>query len=513
MHFCGCIRNSQLADPPELKRLSTAEFLLFLPFPVLIGILSFTFPYFVDDAFISFRITDNILHSGTPYFTDGYPVYTSTSLLYPYWNSIWFLLAGQRAIDWIPLLNGLLLAASALVCLKKVIDAQPEARIFPKMVAVLFVLPWVTEFRTITYGNSGLETSLYMLLLSIFILPADGIPSRKNLILSWFLVLIRPDGWLSGLAQASFFSSEKRRKDLVIWIVMGIFSLFVWAGAGYNLFGTAIPQSILAKANHSIDRWVEIQKGFAYLLFADHPLALLMTVSGFYLIPEIRRYFRLPVTWIVLYLGFFSFLAAWWPWYLPPLFVPFWYMTMLSTMALVEKLPETPTFRKFSKPLLHGTILLFVVVQGTRLSFENYLLIKRSSDAFLVRKAASQNIAFFIKTHTEPEKTLFLEPIGLIGYYSEKKKIQDYPGLASPEVCNYLKGLQNKIPHRLTDPVTNDSVLQKFQPSYLLMWPEERTAFSHSDFFRSHYRRMKSFGYFISEPRMDSVFLYRALRN
>ncbi|HPI11341.1 MAG TPA: hypothetical protein PLK63_09905, partial [Catalimonadaceae bacterium] len=133
-----------------MRRRSLAEFLLFLPFPVIIGFLALSFPYFVDDAFISFRITKTILHSGSPYFTEGLPVYTSTSLLYPYWNAIWFLLAGQMAIEWIPLINGMLLASAAMVCLKKVIDAQPESRLFPKIIAILFILPWVTEFRTIT---------------------------------------------------------------------------------------------------------------------------------------------------------------------------------------------------------------------------------------------------------------------------------------------------------------------------------------------------------------------------
>nr|HPI12607.1 hypothetical protein [Catalimonadaceae bacterium] len=110
-------------------------------------------------------------------------------------------------------------------------------------------------------------------------------------------------------------------------------------------------------------------------------------------------------------------------------------------------------------------------------------------------------------------KSLMLEPMGLIGFYSEKKEILDYPGLACPQVGSYLKGLQKKIPHRLTDSETNDSVLQKFHPEYLLIWREERQAFSHSEYFQRHYRNMESFPYFLKEPRMDSVFLYRAIRN
>ncbi len=502
-----------MADPLELKRLSPAEFLIFLPFPVLVGILAVSFPYFVDDAFISFRITENILHSGAPCFTQGHPVYTSTSLFYPYWNTIWFLIAGKQWIDWIPLFNGLLLAAAAIVCLKKVFDTQPETKLFPRIAAVLFILPWVTEFRTITYGNSGLETSLYMLLLAIFILPSDKIQSKKNQVLAWFLVFIRPEGWLAGMAQVSGFLSSTKRKEGWFWLITGLISLLLWAGAGYFLFGTAIPQSILAKSNHSIDRWVEIQKGFAYLLFADHPLSLMITVSGFYFFPDIRPYFRLPIIWMVLYLCFFSFLAAWWPWYLPPLFVPFWYLTTLSAMTLVKCIPDFPTFRNFSKPWLQATILIAVVGYGTKVSIENYHLIRGSSEAFLVRQAASQKIAGFIKTHTDPDKTLLLEPMGLIGYYSDKTKILDYPGLGSPQVCTYLKRLQKKIPHRLTDPATNDSVLQKFHPDYLLIWREERKAFSSSVFFQSHYRLMESFPYFKAEPRMDSVFLFQAVRN
>jgi hypothetical protein len=502
-----------LADSPDLRRPSPAEFLLFLPIPVLVGILAVSFPYFVDDAFISFRITENILHSGSPHFTQGNAVYTSTSLFYPYWNTIWLVIAGQQWIDWIPLINGLLLAASAIVCVKKVFDTKPEANLFPKFITVLFILPWITEFKTITYGNSGLETSLYMLLLAIFILPSDKIQSRKNQVLSWFLVFIRPEGWLTGMAQVSGYRSSTIRKEGWFWLITGLISLLLWAGVGYYFFGTAIPQSILAKSNHSIDRWVEIQKGYAYLLFADHPLSLLITVSGYYFFPEIRPYFRLPVTWMALYLSFFSFLAAWWPWYLPPLFIPFWYMTMLSTMALANGIPDFPAFRNFSKPWLQFAILIAVVGHGTKVSIENFHLIRGSSEAFLVRQAASQKIAGFIKTNTDPKKTLLLEPMGLIGYYSEKTKILDYPGLASPQVCTYLKRLQKRIPHRLTDPVTNDSVLQKFHPDYLLIWREERKAFSSSVFFQSHYRLMESFSYFKAEPRMDSVFLFQAVRN
>lgn len=407
----------------------------------------------------------------------------------------------------------MLLASATMVCLKKVIDAQPESRLLPKIIAVLFVLPWVTEFRTITYGNSGLETSLYMLLLAIFILPSSVILSKRNLVLPWFLILIRPEGWLAGLAHAGNLVMDQKRKGIWLWMAAGFSSLIFWAWTGYVFFGTAIPQSILAKANHSIDRWVEIQKGFAYLLFADHPLALLVTISGYYFCPEIRKYFRLPVSWMILYLGFFSFLAAWWPWYLPPLFVPFWYLTMLSTLTLVNKIPELTALRNFSKSTIQISILVAVIGQGFWVCAENFDLIRKSSDAFVIRQTASRRVAGFIKTNIEPGKSLMLEPMGLIGFYSEKKEILDYPGLASPQVCSYLKGLQKKIPHRLTDPAINDSVLQKFHPAYLLIWREEKQAFSHSEYFQLHYRPMESFPYFLAEPRMDSVFLYQAIRN
>ena len=474
--------------------------------------MAFLCPYLVDDAYISFRISENLISNGEPFFDQNRAVYTSTSLIYPFINSIWYFLIGNNWKDFVILINSIFLGWSMSIVLKKAFEANPSSFWFPKLGTFLLMIPWFLDFKTLVFGNSGLETALYMWLLALVCIPTKESPFRPMSVAGWFLVLVRPEGILAGLAQLLSGTSTENFKSHIRFAMWGLLALVLWAGLGFYLYGTWMPQSILAKGNHAIDRWLEIRKGLAYLLFANHPFEFGIAICGFVFFPETRKMFILPLTWIGLYIAFFSLAAAWWPWYLPPLFVPFWFLTSISAHAILvwgQEYFEKNKAYLAGIPIVLG-LLSFRVKETLMVSHKQ---IREASDGYQERNNSSKRIGHFLEKEIKPGQTILLEPLGMIAWYAKNKSFIDYPGLATPEMTAHLSTLKWKLPHRLTDSKTDSAVLEHFKPDILVLWPEEVNAFKKVRLFREKYGLLKKFDYVHTEKRMDTVRVFQKIRS
>ncbi len=460
------------------------------------------FPFQFDDAFISFRITENIYKDGQPYLFADKAVYTSTSLLYPWLNLLPASLFGTGWTANIPVWNGFLLVFTMLICLYKAGKSTGTFKAEPLLISFLLLLPWFLEFRNLIYANSGLETTWYMLFLSLTILPGG------NRQLAPWLIFIRPEGWLAGWA---VLLESLLERDFARSLKLGMqifFSLILWAACGFLLFGDFLPQSLAAKANHFIDRANEIAKGLSYLLFAGHGLPMAVFIAAIYFNRKFRNNLRLPVIWAGLYLSFFSFLAAWWPWYLPPLFVAFWYLSAEASHQLYQHLfPDGSSRLQFV--LLFSGLMFWA---GWQIK-SDYPKICEASAAFTIRKDASRALCHFLEDSLGDRKNILLEPLGMTVWFGKNLQILDYPGLANPEMAGFLKSLNWKVPHRLTNPKTDSAILEKFKPDVLVLWPEEAAAFRGTQGFEKEYQLRKKLSYFPAESRMDSVAVFLKIRN
>lgn len=462
---------------------------------LLTGILALgaQMPFYFDDAFISFRITENIREGIGPQLFQGKAVYSSTSLLYPFWNLIPAELHGKNWIDYIPYWNGCLMALAFCLILMK--SAGPNQQKAEHLLWVLLpMLPWLLSPRNLVYGNSGLETSLYLLSLALC-LQHEGMR-----ILSPWLIFIRPEGWLAGCAAFIGCLIQKDKKGMAKLAVNLMASLLLWALAGYWLYGSILPQSISAKANHYIDRLNEIEKGLSYAFFAGQFIPFSAFLFASYKFRDFRAEILVPAIWAILYLLFFSLLAAWWPWYVPPLYAAFWYLGMRAGFRILGEY-------RLSKIQSWLLTLSLVVFCGWQL-YRDLPAVKKSSEACKIRMKSSRALAGWLTDSIPKEKTILLEPLGMISWYGPELKLLDYPGLSSVEMSEFLKHEHRRIPHRLTDPAINSVILKHFRPDVILQWPEEYAAFAKTGEFRKSYQLRKTLSYFPEEKQMDTVRIF-----
>lgn len=477
--------------------------------PILV-ILGFKYPFYFDDAFISFRITQNFVTYGKPFFDISQNVNTSTSLLYPFWNVAWAILFGENWIENIPIVNGILMAFAFGVCCHRVNQWSAD---FPPLLVLLgcgFMLPIFLDFRNVLYGNSGLETSLYLVLISILAIPSPKMANRFP-VFAWWLILLRPEGLLVGIGRCiPNLISNRNDNGLRSSLFWAFVSVFIWFLAGTILFESPIPQSLLAKSLHSINRLEEWKKGLGYILFVNHPIELAASILSFWLLPKIRIILVGPLSFLILYITFFSGIGAWWPWYVPPIFIPCAFIAGISAVGLLNLASEKITTKRNQ---IIGFLGLLLVVSGWTF-FETYSLSKKLSDASMAyqkRNRASEKIGEYIFKNISTEKQILLEPIGLIGWYCQFNHFIDYPGLSNPKMTTYLEKRDQKIPHRLTDFKTDSAILTHFEPDYLLLWREEKIQFDKIPEFGIQYWEKEKLPYFPEDQRMDSVWIFEKL--
>ena len=460
------------------------------------------FPFQFDDAFISFRITGNLIENGKPFLFAGKKVYTSTSLLYPFLNLLPAWLSPQNWISLLPIWNGILLASAFILCLKSAIRTSGNQHPLHLLVALFLFLPWFLGFRNLIYGNSGLETAWYMIFLATALLPG-GSP----LMAPW-LVLIRPEGWLAGWAVLLESLIQKNKKLAAGIAVQLLISLLFWCLAGWLLYGTIIPQSLVAKAGHLIDRWNEIRKGFSYLMFSGYEIPMALFIADFLLNKNKQSASALHL-WILLYTAFFSLVAAWWPWYLPPLSVGFWYLGFSAALSLLQHFSE-----KWKHNSFRIVSLILLVSVASWINYGKELdSIRQSSAAFVQRKKASEELCSYLQHSLKNSQRMLLEPLGMTSWYGKNLPLFDYPGLANPEMSTFVHALPWKVPHRLTDTRTDSALLEKFMPDVLVLWPEEKAAMEKIRTFSLNFQKRKTLAYFPEEKKMDSVSIFSRIRN
>lgn len=460
--------------------------------------LAWFFPFFFDDAFIAFRIGRNLLETGLPYFHPGEAVYTSTSLLYPLWNLIPGLLhPGAEWFRLTPFLNGTLLALASAIALKKA--EWGSFHIVPFLAGALISLTLLWDYSILCYGNSGLETALYMVFLAWVVLP--GRDGSARTILSGLGPWIRPDGWLALLPPLVMRPLPPFR----IWrwtLLLALLSL----GLALYWYGGILPQSIPAKANHDTDRMLEIRKGWSYAFFGGRTALFALFVLAWMMQPAARKPLYPLLAWMGAYLTGFSFLASWWPWYLPPLMVGFWFLGIRSVWIVWHTPFRIPGFASRNPVLFAGlAITLFTGGQSLEHGLKN---LEKASDAYRIREAACREIGREIDRLVPEKSAVMMEQIGLIGWFSHRR-LMDYPGLTQPEMSRFLRDRGKKIPSRMTDPETNEAILCRFRPEFILVSRPEREAMILTRSFPRHYETMAKMAYYPTDPRSDTVWLCR----
>jgi len=94
-----------------------------------------------------------------------------------------------------------------------------------------------------------------------------------------------------------------------------------------------------------------------------------------------------------------------------------------------------------------------------------------------------KQVGLWLKENVRKGDSIYLEPLGYIGYFSEGKMI-DYPGLVSPQVVRLLK--QNKNLDFYT-------LVPEIKPDWIILRPREAARMSALEYFQKNYAYIKTF--------------------
>ncbi len=453
------------------------------------------FQFHFDDAFISFRVTEVFAKTGVPSFFTNVPTFTSTSILYPVWNSLCFFLFNITWPQKVAYLN-LFIQAVVFARIAWLLLPMAKSRL-AWFCACLCVSALSFSPAQWVVANTGLETCLFQFVVAFCVLP------RGRLWLGWFGVFVRPDGFLAGLSSAIHEWFTFRRKSIFYQhLFFGLGALVLWCIVTFYWFNTIIPQSIMAKSNHDIVRINQLTRGFEYLFMQDYGVFSLLIGSSLYMFPESRAHFSPMLLWCLLYTLFYSLLASWWAWYVPPLLVPLFYMSGHSVLKWIEYLENwKPAWIKLI--FLSILVLFFVEFRSA------YAKLSIDGEANAIRIASSKHIGTWLTDHVDKLERVLLEPLGMISYFAPTVRFLDYPGLTCPEMSEFLRKLPWKIPIQLTEVKTNQAVVDHFQPEWIIVFPYELEAMKAVKDFELHYTLKHTMNYYPNHERFKEAYIFR----
>jgi hypothetical protein len=305
-----------------------------------------------------------------------------------------------------------------------------------------------------------------------------------------------------------------------------------WFLFSLGYYGSMIPNSIPAKLYaynvhmHSMSRqfWFTVsriapfRKGVTATLHAVRSGARVVVFTMMYLplflwgaVDTVRR--PRAMTLVLLF-----FLAQWaflvlprsliFPWYIPPLLLPYCVLGGVGTAALLRWHAATPT-----RPALRQAFCA-VFIGGLALHTGHWLF--GAADRRWVIQSFEESvrkpIGLWLERHTPPDALISMEPIGYIGYYSQRR-ILDEVGLVSPgvipfnrrgagwftaEVKRYHPDYIVERPHFLMANKTLNTGVPMFAS------PAERV------WFWAHYHRVREFA--CSDHTYQSVYTFVILK-
>lgn len=397
-------------------------------------------PYFVEDSYIHFRIAENLVATGHPYFNAGAAVKTSSSTPWTWLLALLFWIS-PRNLAWVAAVSALISAAgsAAWVVLLRSLVPRP-------------LMAWESALAALVYlavvqaaSFAAMETGLALLFASAGL---AAFARRK----SWaFALLVAAASTrvelfallLFCVVAAALARSMPWRRCLAFAVAAGV-PTTVYDLAQYR---TLVPQAAVAKPIVHQLAWVSsfglaLPEGIASdfyfrgVLYAAYGTVLIMMAT----LPVLRLEWskrwaddRGALTLVIASASGFTVLATYvvshgliFPWY-RPLYFSFLFLTGLLGAA------RAPTRRAYlgvaaaALPFLHDLRGSLVAAHGQPEMARHFL---EGARARRTRALAAELYRDY------PDAVLMTSEIGAVGF-DFRGKIEDAAGLATPEALSY----------------------------------------------------------------------------
>lgn len=439
-----------------LQDIKTDKYLVIIPLLTIITrLVIFLFiPFTYEDAYITFRYAENFANGFGLVYNIGENVYGTTTPLYALILAS-FYYAGISCVVSSLIINLISEAITSLIVYKILKD-------YSKNLSAVFVsLLYVFSPSNISWSIQGMETVFFTALIAI----AFYSLYRKNyffaLLFAFLSAITRIDG-LSVVFIVSVFTAYEKRIASFRIILVPFLMFIVWLLFLYSYYGNFLPNSMLAKLilysghNPSIFPGLNLILS-KYLLagyYTSSIVSLLFMVGVF--LSATRIHSLLPLsTWFFVYYGALIFSrTSIHGWYLiPPLFV----FTILSGIGIIFLFNKILLLLK-SRARTLNTILLFSILIFSSLML--VIKVKQIHFEWLYERNVRIPVGQYLNLHTPENSTVFLEPIGVIGYFSERY-IYDDAALISPIFLEI-----NRLPY---NEVSRYKKIDLVKPDYLVL--------------------------------------------
>ena len=260
-----------------------------------------------DDAYITFRVVDNVIHGLGPVYNVGERVQAYTNPLMMLVMSAFA--SVTREVYFTAIFVSIAASFSAVAVL-----ALKVARSRVTAVAALVVLVFSTSF--VSYSTSGLENCLIFLLSALFFwafFAAEKYSARSLLILTALFALSLVNRMDTALLLAPALAFAYVRNDSVPWprmlgvLVAGMLPFVAWEAFAVAYYGFPFPNTAYAKLSTGIPKSEYLVRAFAYyeMSFWQDPMVLPGIIGGAGAVLWARRArTSVPLVGVLLYLAY-----------------------------------------------------------------------------------------------------------------------------------------------------------------------------------------------------------------
>jgi len=432
----------------------------------LAALIALGFALFTDqrweDYYITFRVSKNLATGLGLVFQPGERIHAFTSPLGVLLPALISWMTGPQGDEltlWIFRLLSIGAFAGAVATVWSIGRALGWSRSSCAVAAGLLM----TDAKSVSFSINGMETAfvLFFLALAIYVLVSAPEPSPWRLGGAWAaLMWTRPDGFIffGGVALGWLLFGPKSappgsRKALAgLYLKAGAVCAglylpwFLWA---WSYFGSPIPHTVVAKAiGNQVPGWPALIWQFVtlpvrvwgfgkwdfilmptYALdYGGWPLVLPLIGHGLvalavvaFALPRVDRLVRALAVALAVAVYYLQYVQLF-PWYLPPAA-----LLVILILAGVLEAGRRTLCRQAIPNLLGAAAVIFSASMLLASAWE-----MRQQQRII--EGQRKAIGLWLAAHrASPLDTVFLEPLGYIGYYSQLKMF-DYPGLASKEV-------------------------------------------------------------------------------
>ena len=462
-----------------------------------------------EDFYITFKHSKNLVDGNGLVYQPGERVHGFTSVINTILPALFYWITGESFIAtiWLYRLASIMaLVAGGLFFLREVQKQYPQNLAVPLFFTLLFSF----QIKTIMFTTNGQEAGFMILfLLPSIVFAFNGFKTNwKWAGIFWAgLIYTRPDGpiYILILTIASLtLGQSKSKEELIAMAKTSLLCAILylpWFIGAWLYYGSPIPHTITAKSgmggSFSADIIYSLQSIISllprvgiqvaeptYHLFGGWPYWISVYAfiswiicSIYWLIPskdKLGRFVSLIYTLLIVYLSYLQFRGAVYPWYFPPAETIAAFILSSAIFHISQKLIKSNIIPTYTV----GTILLFLT---STIFFMSLNQIKVQQE--VIETNHRKEIGLWLNKNKENEDTVFLEPLGYIGYYSNAK-MYDWPGLVSPKVVAAEK---TKKPGQYA------KIIATLKPSWLVLRPSTVQPLKINTWFKENYKVVKVF--------------------